>query len=37
MTDLSLYKNWHSKLIVDLKELEYTEIVMVKHAFDKRK
>ncbi len=36
MADLFLYKNWYSKLIEDLKELEYTGIVMTKHAIGKR-
>ncbi len=36
MSDLDLYKNWYSKLIEDLNRLEYTGIVMTKHAIGKR-
>ena len=36
MAVLSLYKDWYSKLIKDLKMLEYTGIVMTKHAIGKR-
>ena len=36
MAELTLFKNWYSKLIEDLKRLEYTGIVMTKHAIGKR-